>query len=104
MPTKKVSIKEESRINYTVDREIGSAMSDGDIQLGAILRIADATELMASNYIKLQNELEKYQRWYNDEKEVARSLEKSNSALRGHITRLRSKARAHCPGCNCEPI
>lgn len=63
-----------------------------EVELGCLQRIATATEAMAKNYIQLQKDLE-----YN--KLAAERLQSQltkaynrESALKGHITRLRKKA------------
>lgn len=61
------------------------------IQAGAILRIADATEKMASNYVRMESDLAMYKRRYNDEKAVTARLQRSNNALRGHINRMKKQ-------------
>lgn len=61
------------------------------LQTGAILRIADATEKMAQNYARMENDLAMYKRWYEQEKATSERLYKSNAALRGHIKRLKKQ-------------
>jgi hypothetical protein len=50
--------KDESRKDWSVLKEKASSATNDDLKLGAILRIADATELMAKNFIALQKENE----------------------------------------------
>ncbi|KKM94269.1 hypothetical protein LCGC14_1200150 [marine sediment metagenome] len=40
---------------------------------------------------KAKEERDRYKRWYNDEKETSERLGRSNSALRGVITRNKNK-------------
>ena len=67
----------------------GAQLNIEQINCGAILRIADATEKMASNYIALENDY----KWMKSSKESwrreAERLRKSNAALRGHLNRLK---------------
>jgi hypothetical protein len=93
MATKQVSIKKASRTDFTVSLNDGDSMRDPDIQLGAILRIADATELMAKNYTELQSNLEMYKRWYKEENEKNIRLCRKIYALRGHMTRLKNRLK-----------
>jgi hypothetical protein len=84
------SYKDESRANW--GRETNqNALTRDEIQHGAILRIADATEAMAKNHVQLQAERDRLQRWYDQERDRAAKLERSNAALRGQITRLKNR-------------
>jgi hypothetical protein len=94
MALKSKSFKAESRINWTRTVDENISLPDADIQLGAILRIADATEMMAKNYTELQNDLKWYEERYAEHHKEINSLRKSNAALRGHITRFKTKQRA----------
>lgn len=77
--------KEESKKSWYTTMPV----TNDDLQTGALMRIADATELMASNYVKLQNDY-KYMRESRDGWQVdAERLKRSNAALRGHIKRLK---------------
>lgn len=67
----------------------GTQPTREDIQLGAVLRIADATEAMAKNYVALQNECDMMRRWFDEERKWRQRLERSNAALRGQITKLK---------------
>jgi hypothetical protein len=81
--------KEESRANWYTEGDC--QLSTEEIQLGAILRIADATEKMAQNYIELQDKLKRTQNWNEDLRFIRDQLQRSNAALKGHITRLKKK-------------
>jgi hypothetical protein len=81
------NFKESSRINFS------SANTIEHIQTGCLQRIADATELMASNYTQLQNDRDNYKRWYYDERELSAKLYRRISALQGTITRIKNKAK-----------
>jgi hypothetical protein len=82
------SLRKESRTDYTIDSEKTTLEQ---LNTGAILRIADATEAMAKNHVQLQSERDRLQRWYNEENQKAKKLERSNAALRGQITKLRNR-------------
>lgn len=64
-----------------------------DIQLGCLQRIADATEKMASNYQKMQTDIELYKRWYNEKRAIIATRDKTISNMRGQITKLKNKLK-----------
>jgi hypothetical protein len=74
----KLELKANSRTNWTIDES--QKGNDGNIMLGAVLRIADATELMAKNYLAMQTEIEYL-------KQCKKSLEK-------HVKDLGNKLKA----------
>lgn len=59
------------------------------IQLGALLRIADATELMAKRYQELINERDRYKEWYDTEATHRHQLDRRLAAAKGRITKLK---------------
>lgn len=81
--------KDESRKNWY--RE--DAILDAEIKLGAILRIADATEAMAKNYTALIAERDRLKRWYESEQARCQLLNRSNAALRGCLKRAKASER-----------
>jgi phage shock protein A len=62
-----------------------------ELKVGCLQRIADATEAMAKNHVALQNDCDRYKRWFTEENERRLKLERSNAALRGQITKLKKK-------------
>ena len=80
-------LKDLSRSEITVD----NGFTDGNIKLSCLMRIADNTQMMASNFIKLQTDLEMYQRWYGNEVERVKSRDKTISSLRGQLTKLKKQ-------------
>ena len=64
-----------------------------DKQRCCLQRIADATETMAKNHDELQRRAESFERMYKDQRRRAKSLERSNAALRGVITKLNNKIK-----------
>lgn len=69
----------------------GQNLTSDKIGASALIRIAEATELMAKNYIAMQNDLEYYKRRYH---EVLKSVEQRDNTirtLRGHLTRYKNK-------------
>lgn len=61
------------------------------INCGSLQRIADACELMAKNHQALINERDQYKRWYETEKANHTSVARSNTSLKGTVTRLQRK-------------
>lgn len=88
MPFK--SYRKESRKDWGETND-SSLLTIEQINTGAMLRIADATEAMAKNYVALQAEAERYKRWYEEERRESASLRRRNIALRGQITKLRKR-------------
>ena len=84
-----VSLREESKKDYGATSENKLALEQ--INTGAMLRIADAAEAMAKNYVQLQADCERYKRWYAEERDKVAKLGRSNSALSGQITKLKKK-------------
>lgn len=79
--------KEESKKEWYTEM----AITNNDLQTGALMRIADATEKMASNYVRMENDLAMYKRWYEAEKACTATLVKRNSALKGYLNRLKKQ-------------
>lgn len=85
------SYRDESRSNYgCFDR----APNADELKLGALMRIADATEVMAHEYKRLIEQRDMYERWWRESIAGVKRLERRNAALRGQITKLRKKLGA----------
>lgn len=80
------TIREISKRNWNGDN------SHRDIDSGSLQRIADATEIMAQNFIQLQNDRDMYKRWWKEQQEESARLSRRVSALQGVITKLKNKA------------
>lgn len=78
------SFREQSRNNF--QPVVGPPTND-QIKVGCLQRIADATELMAKNYIFMQNELDRYKRWYEQERKSGERMARRIAALQGVITK-----------------
>ena len=80
----------ESKENYGswVDKKTDS-VSESEVRTGAILRIADAIELLAKNHAQLVEDRDKYLRWYHQERATADRLRGTIRGLRSHITVLK---------------
>ena len=85
-------LKALSKEGFTVPTQTLEA-----IQVSALMRIADASELMAKNFLDLQKEnaaLKKDKEYwinrYTDCNEANNGLYKSISAYKGHVNRLKA--------------
>ena len=81
------TFKESSKQSWT------SAGSVEHINAGSLQRIADACELMAGNYLRLQSDLELNRRWHREELALRRKRDRQIAALRGVITRLKKASQ-----------
>lgn len=79
--------KAESKKDWYSTKDGG--MSNEDLMLGCIMRIADAVEKMSVNYVSLQNDVTNYKRWYNQEIDSNKRMARQIAAYRGHIKRLK---------------
>jgi|CXWL01.1.fsa_nt_gi hypothetical protein len=89
MAKRNKTLKDWSRVDWSTEAE--NYPGDNNVQLGGILRIADAVEKMASSYDQLRRDKEWYQREYNSQREEIRHLKNSRAAYMAHLTRLRNK-------------
>jgi len=80
------SYRNESRGNWGTQAE---KLNVEQIQLGALLRIADATESMATNHVRLIEERDRLSRLYKESQARLERERRTNSALRGVITKMR---------------
>jgi len=85
MPWK--SYRKESKTDW--GRNVEGNIGQNQIQLGAILRIADALETIAHNYQSLMEDRDRYKRWYEEQWERTKKGNRRESALRGVITKLK---------------
>ena len=81
--------REESRKNYGNDFEEREGVSVEQLNAGSLMRIADATEMMAKDRVRMENDLEYYKRRLKEKEVDVKHLARSNAALRGHIGRLK---------------
>lgn len=80
-----LNYKEESKKEYGTS----SSFAVEHLNAGSLQRIADATEAMAKNHIRLQSDLDWYTRMYNQERETTKRLNNEIRSLKGWITRLK---------------
>lgn len=92
MNNKLINLKDSSRINWAASplNEF-DYLGDMNVQLGCLMRIADAVEIMAKNYTQMQNDRDCYMKWYREERERNKKITRSQSALRGYIKRLKKQ-------------
>lgn len=79
--------REESRNAWGTHEEVTLK----NIKVGAILRIADATEKMANNYVRMENDLKVYKNKYEERTKDIEHLHRVIAALRGHLKRAKKK-------------
>jgi hypothetical protein len=84
------SYREESRKNWGKDTSRGG-LTDADVKLGALLRIADATEAMAKRHKELIDERDRFEQYYRREQSVRIAWERRAAALKGQITKLKKR-------------
>lgn len=90
MPFK--SYRQESKTDWGVTVTESTKLDREQLALGAILRIADATELMAVNYRALQEERDRYKRNWEYAKAQNERMARRVSALQGVVTKMKKKA------------
>lgn len=88
------NLRQLSRDEYRANDDIPNR---DELKLGALQRIADATELMAKRHTDLIRERDMYKRFCEDKSRYASKLERRNAALRGQITKLRKRLAAPAP-------
>jgi len=84
------SFKAKSKENW---EPANGPITNEQIKVGCLQRIADATELMANNYQTLINERDRYKRNWEYQKEESERMARRISALQGVITRMKKKAK-----------
>lgn len=82
--------REESKRTWGTESE---NLTNEQIQLGAILRIADASEKMASNYDALLSDRNYYKQRYESERDGHKRTLNRNAGLRGYIKRMKGAAK-----------
>lgn len=83
------NFRDESRKDYGAECGNDAGVSIERLNAGSLMRIADATEKMAGNYTRLQNERDIYERWYREGLKTQQRLANQIRALRGAITRMK---------------
>ncbi len=81
-----MTLRDESRKEFAIS---GTSGTHDEIRTGSLQRIADACEKMASNYLKLQEDLDLHKRWLELERDRKFQAWRKISALRGVITKMK---------------
>lgn len=81
--------RDESRTNWGTSQEC--SLNLDQINTGAILRIADATEVMAKHHQDLINDRDWYKKRYEEGLEDLKKLDRKITAMKGVITKLKRK-------------
>lgn len=82
------TLRQESKKDWT------SAGNLEHINAGSLQRIADATEKMARNFTSLQEDLDLYKRWYEQEKARVKVRDNQIRGLKGALTKANRKVSA----------
>jgi hypothetical protein len=85
------SFKEQSRDNWYPQDDF--LMSNEQLKAGCLQRIADATEIMAKNYVQLQEDAKMYKEWWEQRVETCNRLNRRIAALQGVITKMKRRAK-----------
>ena len=88
MSKEKKCLRQLTEINWSIPPDMQDYKYIG---LGFLLRITEAVEAMAENHKGLIRERDNYEKWFREEVQRRRQLERKISALRGHITRLKKE-------------
>lgn len=86
----RLNYRDESRKPYHAVTRTEALDNDG-LRTGALLRIADATELMARRHAELVEQKERFERWYVEATRTIAARDRTIAALRGQITKLRKR-------------
>jgi len=86
---KKYCLKQISELNWQIPYE----KSNMYLKESILLRIAEATELMAQDHKDLVRDRDDYERWYREENKKVHILEKRVAGLKGYITKLKKKVK-----------
>lgn len=82
------SYREHSKTNYGNKKE-GATLEE--INTGSLQRIADAAELMATNFLKLQSDLEYYKNKAKSLEDELKTERKRVATYKGQATRIKKK-------------
>ena len=85
--------REQSRLNWvpvTTPDNPNATVTDDQLYIGCLQRIADATEKMGLGYTDMERELSIYKQYHAFDTAYIKKLEKANAALKGHVKRLKA--------------
>ena len=80
--------REAAKKAWKTDKAVAN---EGEIKLGALLRIADSMDSMCKSRVDLEANRDLYKRWYKEEQVETASLRRTITGLRGYITRLKKE-------------
>lgn len=86
------SYREASKKVVGRNIEEGYRPNNDEVMLGAVLRIADASEAMAQNHVQLQKDRDFYKRRYEETLQRNSELTQQLITQRGMTTRYKNKA------------
>jgi septal ring factor EnvC (AmiA/AmiB activator) len=81
--------EESKNKNWGVSQD--SNMTNEQLQLGCMLRIADATESMAQNYTEMERDLKHFKERCASKNVEIQSLNNTIRSMKGVITKLKKK-------------
>jgi hypothetical protein len=84
--------RDESRKEYGRELDEGRGITDDQLKIGALLRIADATEKMAQRHTELIRQRDEFERSANYWSRRFHQMERRCRALKGQITKLKKKS------------
>jgi len=86
--------RDSSRADWgsNIDPEIEN-LSLEHVRTGALLRIADAIEVVAKDRVQMEKDLKFYKDAYHESRDEVESLNRSISTYKSHITRLKNKIK-----------
>ena len=85
------NLVESSRENY---RTRDPVPTESELRVGALQRIASATERMARSHEELEQDRDRWKRWHDAERDQRRRGDRRIAALKGVVTRLQRKLAA----------
>lgn len=88
------SYRQRSKENWGETQEEGESLTVEKIQLGAVLRIADATEAMAKRHVDLIDEAARLRRDLDRERGYQKLADYRLRAAKGQITKLKRQLAA----------
>ena len=85
----RINLRQASKVDWVTADQKGEYPGDTNIQLGCLMRIADATEKMALKYTQLEKDLEWYSKKYSEQRQEIDRMAKRIAGYKGHINRLK---------------
>lgn len=89
----RATYRAESRKEYGRETDTGN-LGNEDLTVGCLMRIADATEVMARRYQDLIDDRDRYKRWYEEERATLHLTIRRLNATKGVVTKLRKQREA----------